>query len=91
MYTELRWLEKSGQIRELRLQPRYTLIPSYLSVTGEKVRPMIYVADFEFWDVAKNRRRVLDAKGFRTKEFIIKKKLFEYQHLAERVFIEEQI
>ena len=38
-YDELMLMLKAGQIRNLRLQQQYTLQESYITETGERVRP----------------------------------------------------
>lgn len=87
----LHLLEKAGKIRDLREQVPYTLIPKQTEMgtrivtrrgrqvtqTVEKVveRPVVYVADFVYYDPATEETVVEDAKGVRTKEYIIKRKL----------------
>ena len=65
---ELRLLQQAGEITELEEQVRYPL-----RVAGELV--CTYVADFVYKDFA-GRLTVEDVKGCRTKEYIIKRKLF---------------
>jgi hypothetical protein len=62
----LRLLQKAGRISGLERQQRYNLF-----VNGIKVAA--YVADFVYWE--NNRRVVEDAKGYRTRDYQIKKKL----------------
>jgi len=42
-YQELKLLEKAGEIRELELQPKYTLVPK-----TKKRRAVTYTADFRY-------------------------------------------
>ena len=65
-YCELRLLEKADEITELELQPKFPLV-----VNGEKIAT--YIADFRYNDHGKVV--VEDTKGFRTREYRIKKKL----------------
>lgn len=90
-YEKLKVLEGAGAIRDLRLQVPYELIPAVYDTktrikhlkTKDKVetvqymkqRPVKYVADFVFFDVEEERERVVDVKGFRTKEYELKKKM----------------
>src|SRR2546429_9845974 len=67
-YQELTLLERAGEIRSIELQPRYDL-----TVNG--IRICFYYADFRYEEVATRTIIVEDVKGFRTKEYIIKKKL----------------
>lgn len=68
-YGELKLLERAGQISELTLQPRFPL-----TVGGLKV--CTYVADFQYRDMLLDEIVVEDVKGHKTREYIIKSKLF---------------
>ena len=41
-------LLQAGKIRDLKLQPQYTLQESYITPEGERVRAIKYVADFSY-------------------------------------------
>lgn len=47
-FIELRSLLKTGKIRNLKLQPQFTLQESYLTPEGERVRAIRYAADFSY-------------------------------------------
>lgn len=47
-YDELALMLKAGKIRDLRLQPQYTLQESYITADGDRVRAIRYVADFSY-------------------------------------------
>jgi len=82
-YQELKLLERAGKICDIKLQPKFLVIPVFTSSSGVKHRATHYVADFMYEVVdgkAKNLPIVEDAKGVRTKEYIIKRKLFEHQY-----------
>lgn len=68
-YGDLKLLERAGEIRDLRLQPRYPL-----TVNGVKVCE--YRADFAYLDRT-GTPITEDVKGVSTKDFIIKAKLFK--------------
>lgn len=65
-YEQLLLLVRGNVIKDLKLQPRFQLI-----VNEKKV--CTYVADFEYLE--DGRRVVEDAKGMRTRDYIIKHKL----------------
>jgi uncharacterized protein DUF1064 len=69
-YCQLKILERSGAIKNLILQPEFPLV-----VNDTKV--CTYRADFSYFDMKAAAPVVEDCKGFRTKEYMIKKKLFE--------------
>lgn len=75
-YLDLRALEKGRVISDLKLQVKHTLLPPQLDEKGRYVHPVYYIADFEY--MQNGRRIVEDVKGFKTKDYIIKKKLLLY-------------
>lgn len=93
-YKELSLLQKAGEITGLRTQVRYVLIPSQREVSDEVYsrgenkgknkpgklleRECTYVADFVYYK--DGEVIVEDTKGFRTKEYVIKRKLMLYVH-----------
>lgn len=79
-YQELLLLEKAGVIKNLSRQVKFVLIPSQRDeATGKVVeRECSYKADFKYEEGIKTV--VEDVKGFRTKEYIIKRKLLLYQY-----------
>ena len=93
-YQELKLLEKAGKITDLQMQVKFELIPAQREFTNEIYtkgrnkgsfkkgklleRECVYIADFVYWE---NGKRVAeDTKGFRTKDYIIKRKLMLYVH-----------
>lgn len=78
-FCELSLLVRAGKVTGLKRQVKFELIPSQ-RVDGKVVeRPVSYVADF----VYKNEEGcavVEDTKGFKTKDYIIKRKLMLWVH-----------
>lgn len=71
----LRLKEKAGLIFNLREQVRYTLIPAQRDAAGNVIEHQcVYVADFVY-NLPDGTQVVEDTKGFRTPEYIIKRKL----------------
>lgn len=95
-FQELKLLEKAGEITELQRQVKYILIPEQREETdkvytkGEKKgqpkkgilleRETAYIADFVYKDMRNGETIVEDTKGYKTKEYIIKRKLMMYIH-----------
>mgnify|MGYP000428864303 CR=1 FL=1 len=78
-YQELLLLEKAGVIKNLSRQVKFVLIPSQRDENGKVVeRECSYKADFTYEEGIKTV--VEDVKGYRTKEYIIKRKLLLYQY-----------
>lgn len=77
-FCELSLLERAGAIADLKRQVKFELIPSQ-RVDGKVVeRPCNYVADFVYQEGGK--MVVEDTKGFKTKDYIIKRKLMLQVH-----------
>ena len=78
-YKELILLEKAGAIKNLSRQVKFVLIPSQRDESGKVIeRECYYKADFKYEEDEKTV--VEDVNGFRTKEYIIKRKLMLYQY-----------
>lgn len=80
-YKELLLLEKAGEIKDLRTQVKFKLIPAQRDEATGKVieRECSYKADFVYYE-EDGETVVEDVKGFRTKDYIIKRKLMLYQY-----------
>ena len=64
-YKELKLLEKQGLIKDLQLQPSYTLIPSFKK-NNKTYRKISYIADFSYYDNELKKVIVEDTKGVLT-------------------------
>lgn len=74
-YTVLRLMEQAGLIKNLELQPKYELIKSFVTKSGEKVQGVSYLADFRYLDLNNNRIVTEDVKGVRTPVYLLKRKM----------------
>jgi len=74
-YKELKLLEAKGEITDLELQPVY-LLQEKFKYNGESIRAIKYIGDFRYFDISKQCTVVEDVKGQKTKEYLIKRKLF---------------
>lgn len=93
-YKQLKLLQLAGEISDLRLQVPFELVPaqyerstSVYSRGAKKGQPkrgrciekaVTYFADFVYSE--HGRRIVEDAKGMRTKDYVIKRKLFRWRY-----------
>ena len=88
-FCELCLLERAGQIADLHRQRTYLLIPCQYEpdTIGKRggikrgkllEREVSYIADFVYTQDGK--QIVEDTKGFKTKDYIIKRKLMLYIH-----------
>lgn len=80
-YDALMLLLAVGEIRDLKLQPEFTLQEAFTTPDGERVRAVKYRADFSYKRRVREgvdtrwERVVEDVKGFRTKDYELKRKL----------------
>lgn len=87
-------LQRAGKIKDLERQVKYELIPAQYETyerygvncnrlkDGNRIveKPCDYIADFVYTDIDTGKTVVEDTKGFRTKDYIIKRKLMLYVH-----------
>ena len=73
-YQELKLLQTAGEISDLIVHPRYVIIDAYV-YEGKTIRKSEYVGDFQYFD-SDGIQVTEDVKGFITKEYSLKKKLF---------------
>jgi hypothetical protein len=76
-YKELVLLQRAKHIKDLQLQPKFLLQESFKK-NGKTYRKIEYIADFMYEE--KGKVIIEDVKGMETKEFKIKRKLFEYKY-----------
>jgi hypothetical protein len=80
-YGELKLLERAGEIRDLRLQPRFPLMGTRGPLVYESGRKVVYVADFDY--VTRAGEVVIeDAKGMLTDAFKLKRALMKDRGLT---------
>ena len=77
IYLDLLSRKQHGEIVCIRLQPSYTLLGAFTDNQGNKQRPITYTADF-FVTYADGHSEVIEVKGVRTRDYLLRKKLFLY-------------
>lgn len=91
-YQELYFQQRAGEISGLELQRRFELIPAQYETyarygkKGQRLKDgqrciekaVFYVADFTYQKDGKTV--VEDTKGFRTKDYVLKRKMMLYFH-----------
>ena len=82
-FDELMILLRRGDIRDLKLQPQFTLQEAYTTPEGKRVRAIRYQADFSYVTDGGLVVEDVKSKATKTREYAIKKKL-----LLERFGIE---
>ena len=88
-YQELLVRLEAGEIKDLKLQPSFTLMEAYTTPEGGRVRSIKYVADFSYYEKqGEEWKPVVEdvkSKATKTRVYAIKKKL-----LKEKYGIEER-
>ena len=80
-FRELKILERAGCVCDIQRQVRFHLIPAQKDKRGKLLeRGVDYVADFTYTDTATGDYVVVDAKGYKTRDYIIKRKLMLWIH-----------
>lgn len=84
-FDELMLRLQAGEIKELRLQPQFTLQESYITPESYRIRAIRYIADYSYYRATKPDingdvywvKVVEDVKSrpTRTREYIMKRKL----------------
>ena len=88
-WIQLRTLEKAGKLSNLQRQKKFLLVPAQyepdtVGPRGGKIKGKLiekevaYYADFVYFDEETKEAVVEDAKGVRTPEYVIKRKLMLY-------------
>ena len=87
-YCELLLLEKAGAITDLKRQVKFALLPVQYEMTKDPKtgkakktcleRECSYIADFVYTE--NGEKVVEDTKGFKTKDYILKRKMMLYFH-----------
>jgi hypothetical protein len=67
------------EIVNLELQPSFILIPRYVNKAGKKIRECKYTADFML-TYPSGRKVVVEVKGYRTRDYQLRRKMFEYKY-----------
>jgi hypothetical protein len=84
-YQQLKLLQQAGQISQLRVHPKFELIPAFTDGQGRRHRAVNYYADFAYYEAG--AEVVEDVKGARTGVFKLKHKLLMWRkpHIDFRI------
>lgn len=80
-YAKLELLEKAGEISELKRQVEFILIETF-KLEDKTYRKTKYIADFTYKD-KEGKYHIVDTKGFKTPEYLLKKKLMAWKYGIE--------
>jgi hypothetical protein len=88
VYLELLAQKQAGKIVRIGFQPSYTLLAGFKDNTGKNQKPITYTADF-FVTFADGHSEVIEVKGVRTRDYLLRKKLFLYKMRKENIIFRE--
>ena len=74
-YLELLARKQAGEVVRIGFQPKYTLLSAFKDNEGNRQRAVTYTADF-FVTFADGHSEVIEVKGVRTRDYLLRKKLF---------------
>lgn len=80
-YIKLEYLEKAGEIMDLKRQVEFVLIETF-KLDDNTYRKTKYIADFTYKD-KNGKYHVVDTKGVRTDVYKLKKKLMAWKYGIE--------
>ena len=90
-YLFLKDQERAGEISNLRRQVEFVLVPKQIEMVPVQLKtkvkmvervvelPVTYLADFVYEVAPFGQTIIEDTKGFKTKDYIIKRKLMRWQ------------
>ena len=88
VYLELLAQKQAGEIVRIDFQPSYTLLAGFKDNTGKNQKPITYTADF-FVTYADGHAEVIEVKGMRTRDYLLRKKLFLHMMREKDIFFRE--
>lgn len=83
-YRHLTFLQKAGIIIRFECQTPFELIPAFRDGEGHKHRPTKYFADFVVYH--DGYTEIVDVKGCKTREFMIKWKMLKWRYGQEKAY-----
>ena len=80
-YIKLEYLQRAGEITELKRQVEFVLIETF-KLEDKTYRKTKYIADFTYKD-KNGKYHVVDTKGIKTDVYLLKKKLMAWKYGIE--------
>lgn len=77
-YQQLKLRLRAGEIKGFGRQPKFEILPKF-EKHGKKYRPITYTADFEIHHLD-GSVEIVEVKGMRTKDYMLRMKLFNFQY-----------
>ena len=77
-FGDLLMLMKAGKIRDLRLQVEFTLVEGYITVTGKRVKPIKYKADFTYTELEMRTPENGENEVIQSLDFVIPSRYQEF-------------
>ena len=87
-YLELLARKQAGEIVRIDFQPSYTLLEAFKDNEGRKQRAITYTADF-FVSYADGHSEGIEVKGVRTRDYLLRKKLFLHMMRDKNIIFRE--
>ena len=88
IYLDLLSRKQAGEIVRIGFQPSYTLLAGFKDNTGKNQKPITYTADF-FVTYADGHSEVIEVKGVRTRDYLLRKKMFLHMMRDKNIIFRE--
>lgn len=88
IYLDLLSRKQTGEIVRIGFQPQYTLLEGFKDNTGKNQKPITYTADF-LVTYADGHSEVIEVKGMRTRDYLLRKKLFLHMMRDKNIIFRE--
>ena len=88
IYLDLLSRKQAGEIVRITFQPSYTLLAGFKDNTGKNQKPITYTADF-LVTYADGHSEVIEVKGMRTRDYLLRKKLFLHMMRDKNIIFRE--
>lgn len=86
-YTKYKKMVDNGLLASVELQPKFELQEHFRDDGGKMERAINYTADF-LLTAPDGAQTVVEVKGFKTRDYILRRKMFKYKFRDKYKFVE---
>lgn len=86
-YIKYRQMVDDGQLASMELHPKFILQEHFRDSNGKMERAITYKADF-LLTYPDGKKLAVEVKGFKTRDYILRRKMFKYKYKGVIGFVE---